>query len=429
MPDCARAHRSAPALWPTNSGAQAPSKPWPTRKISPWPTSGQPLEVRVKQFVDLDRYASANPALSRANAEALAAVLDHLSRSLVQGQVPADELLETAIDGLQKSHLGRQAAVERSIDAPTASIVDSVAQGKPSDDQPTGMLDVDEAPSPAKSRFGLRNILKELVAFLAFLPGCLMVLNIVLGSILAAIEGWSFHTGWQYCFSIQCGLAAPLGEANNVNPVTTMGRVWTSVVAAWTLGFAGALSELCSSSALVDLVTWPGRWAASHLLQCLCCQTTHALTVRRQDSPPMLLSLALNASFVMPVLLFVPCLLFGAVLSSVETYHSSDCRTAADLGLALESHVQANLSTTPTPELEPCATESWSYASGVWYLSADAAGLPNPLIPQTPQTEIGQFFAVYVGILTFECAIIALNIGGDLGSEVISRSRALPSCC
>ena len=77
--------------------------------------------------------------------------------------------------------------------------------------------------------------LRDLAMFLLFVPVAVLSVTFVLGCIVAAFEGWAYTTGVQYVFSMQAGLANPLGQANNVSPATFWGRLATGIIGSCTL--------------------------------------------------------------------------------------------------------------------------------------------------------------------------------------------------
>jgi len=393
---------------------------------------------------------------------ALALSLRKLSGTLLSGQELPAEQLRSVLEGLQK--LDAQQSSQEAASAfqwlePAPEPEPDLGPELPELVKPSASSDNGGGTEGGGAEGGhltCGQLVHELFGFFLWVPALMFALNMALGCLLAAIEEWELVAGVQYVFSVQVGLASPLGQANTIGPTTNFGMAMTGVIAAWTMGFTGAISTLAATSHLVDALTLPGRWLAAHM-QCIGSRDErkahreahklgHVLSKRRRHRKhqrPLLIGKLLNALLLGPLLLLLPCVTLGAVLAALET---ADCSApsalsvaAADLGAAVEEVASLENATTSLTSLcladavsvlsnrsaaeivEPCSYV-WPYTAGVFYTLADAAGLPNPLVNEAPVSYWGQIVACYISILTYELAAVAIGLGQELGEGLFKSS-------
>lgn len=272
---------------------------------------------------------------------ALALSLRKLSGTLLSGQELPAEQLRSVLEGLQK--LDAQQSSQEAASAfqwlePAPEPEPDLGPELPELVKPSASSDNGGGTEGGGAEGGhltCGQLVHELFGFFLWVPALMFALNMALGCLLAAIEEWELVAGVQYVFSVQVGLASPLGQANTIGPTTNFGMAMTGVIAAWTMGFTGAISTLAATSHLVDALTLPGRWLAAHM-QCIGSRDErkahreahklgHVLSKRRRHRKhqrPLLIGKLLNALLLGPLLLLLPCVTLGAVLAALET---ADC--------------------------------------------------------------------------------------------------------
>ena len=210
------------------------------------------------------------------------------------------------------------------------------------------------APTPSGRlhmlKHGLRSILLSFIIF----PIVISVAAFALGAAMAEIEGWDMAVGFFYLMSIICGMATPIGEAGNVTPVEGISAVGSLVVALWSHGMVGIIVGLVD-----DMV-------AKLVLRRMSLWNPEAKPWR------MLLLSLLWMLVVAPLTILCIAGLCGAVLS--------------------------------------VCIEHWGPTNGFYYFVGNAVGLPNPLVPYSPHTELGAGVDVYFTIILFGTSAIFLGI-------------------
>jgi len=227
----------------------------------------------------------------------------------------------------------------------------------------------------------LHEIGKEMLIILFVIPAVIWVVCAVLGLILAAFEDWDGKTGREYVLSIVCGLTTPLGNANNVSPVSTMGMIAAGLVGTWALGATGLVSAWSSDTKLLEVYArnldkMGGAVGA--------------------DRPFRKLFLVwLQLIIVTPTFLFVIIIMLGCILAALE---------------------------------------QWDYSDGVFYLLADISGQPNPLVGVTPGGDAKIFFSEVVSLWLFvfgsaaigSATLLTLPSATEVVRKCVPRRRVAP---
>ena len=384
-------------------------KPQRVARVTPGTTTHLPAALGGQTIVrDARQKLTPEVILPPTVGHALATALDHISSSLRAGFEPAPDLILASIEGLKNLQAQQEAMEQEANDPSGAATQAEVAQGGIGG-SPLGL------PS---YQCTARRILMELFSFFVLVPVALLVLTSALGGVLAVTEDWTWLTGFQFVFSVQCGLANPLGQANNVNPVTDFGRLMTGLVAAYTLTFSGAIASVFEWSHLIDMSMLPFRWLMCQLEKCwsFVRYQKHRpwLFVTREHRPVHALSILVSAFIFAPILLIVPCVLFGLILAVGETRQSPGCAVGSGGSAGRMLLSNASVAAASAAASATCHDEQWPWSAGFFYLLADAAGLPNPLVNESPTGDFGQGWSVYVGLLTFEIGAIAIGYGADV---------------
>ena len=186
-------------------------------------------------------------------------------------------------------------------------------------------------------------ILKNtLLPYLVMLPLLTVAVCLVIGLALAASEGWNVRTSLQMMISVICGLTTPLGNANNVWPTTAFGKVWMALASIWALGIAGVVIGQFGAQGLFD---------ACHmqLLRCFGA-SVNGSEVRLLRNRRAIAAALVQLFVVAPLIFATFSILLGALLA---------------------------------------AAEQWTWTTGIQYVVANVAGLPNPLVSEVPVTSYG----------------------------------------
>jgi hypothetical protein len=187
--------------------------------------------------------------------------------------------------------------------------------------------------------------------FLALLP---------LGSLLAWMEGWEWHTGCFYIVSVVCGLAQPLGSANDVDPLTTLARAACSVAGLWSIGLTGAIAAVAGAhSESARLLK-----AVCRNLVARCCCTLPDAAAHASFLPFLACALLLSPLLILAtVLLFALLMLwvdFGASRGVNTTVDSTIFYYLANVAWIPTSHSASTGATSTSPS---CCTSSPAPAS------------------------------------------------------------------
>lgn len=206
----------------------------------------------------------------------------------------------------------------------------------------------------------LKAALQETLLLWVVFPGLVMLACAVLGAILAGVEHWPWRTGWQYVVSITCGLANPLGNAANVSPTTEVGMISAGVCGMWTIGLTGVISGWASDTTVVAIL--------SAAIRRFC---------QAEDRHPCrsMLALVLSLFVFSPIALGAFVMVLGCVLSKFE---------------------------------------EWPWSDGAYYILANVAGLPNPLVSNTPIGRTGGFTSVIVSLWGFMFSSIIIGLAGAM---------------
>jgi len=240
-----------------------------------------------------------------------------------------------------------------------------------------------------------RQVAIELMWFFFVIPFLMGAVTILLGFLLAVVEDWSYLTAVQYVISVQVGMASPIGNAANASPTTYSGMIFAYIISVWVLGFTGAITTVVGWSHVIDVVTRVGRvlgymlkkwvWRLGELFDRGHTQPVRDLKAHRNELPVCITSITINVLFTAPAVILLVCLASGP-------------------GMA--------------------ALEGWNWIDGLMYLLQDAAGLPNPLVAQTPTRTGSQVLCIYISALTYQVSAIAIGLGSELAevaASVINR--------
>lgn len=228
----------------------------------------------------------------------------------------------------------------------------------------------------------LPKILFEFFLLVVVAPAGIFILLLPLGGILAAMERWDFLTGMVYTISIVCGLAQPLGAANNVDPISTVGRFACAVAGLWTLGLTGAIATIAGTfSVSAQLLKRVCRWI---VIRCRCASEKG---LEQWSYLPFVLSTLL----ISPLAILLIVAVFAAFLMWIDK----------------------------APE----------FGSTYFYFLADVGGLPNPLVSWIPAPVFSSTFVdVYFSMILYVFSSACLGAAQELLPEDMSGSVRWIGC-
>lgn len=238
-------------------------------------------------------------------------------------------------------------------------------------------FNLDATPEQGQSPHCFRGVVREVFLLLIIFPSLVLLACLVLGALLASVEAWTWQTGFEYIVSTTCGLANPLGNANNVSPATFLGMAMAGVFGLWALGSTGILCGWASNTIIVNFIV-DG--------------ITARLSIKQDAAATQKVAALLFCVFVLsPVMLSLFVLLCACPLSFAER---------------------------------------WALADGNFYILANVAGLPNPLVQNTPATYFGKLFDAITSAWCFVLGSILIGLASSLPMpEFAVVTRCLKNPC
>lgn len=221
-------------------------------------------------------------------------------------------------------------------------------------------FNLDATPEEGQSPYSFGSAAREIFLLLIIFPSLILLACLVLGALLASVEAWTWQTGFEYIVSTTCGLANPLGNANNVSPATFLGMTMAGVFGLWALGSTGILCGWASNTMIVNFIV-DG--------------ITGRLSIEEDKAATKKVAALLFCIFVLsPLMLSLFVLLCACPLSLAER---------------------------------------WAWADGNFYILANVAGLPNPLVQNTPATYFGKLFDAITSAWCFVLGSILIGLASS----------------
>ena len=96
-----------------------------------------------------------------------------------------------------------------------------------------------------------------LVTIFFIVPCLVIVFSILLGFLLAELEGWSDKNGFYYIISMLLGLPSSLTEPSTLAPDTTEGKLVDIIITLWAWALIGTFIGVIGGLATIEsFVTW-----------------------------------------------------------------------------------------------------------------------------------------------------------------------------
>ena len=251
-----------------------------------------------------------------------------MDEAAITDDVVADDVLEELTNVIERL---RALSAEHAL--PVDAAIDALSELLPA----SAFTESSKRRQEAAYRKALRRslalqIIRELVFLAVLVPAITWSLAWGLGEIIRQAESWQrARSGMNYALAVIIGMAQPIGQAANLNPETTVGRVWSGICGIWALAMIGVIADYSGSLRIAQgQVRLLGR----------------LFRADPQTRPWRQLGmLAFVALVLAPLYASLILIVFGLILAHLE---------------------------------------GWAGANGVWYLLATFAGLPNPLVNNNP---------------------------------------------